>query len=670
MVAGAAAGLLTGASFDNTGNRENSMLLKRLLAVFFVTTSKKTWELLFAVLWVICFLYLGYVGFQEYYKAAGVSASISDNFYNTIALFLWDFNTPLVDPETAKDLQVPEALHIARWGAPLLLAYAAAKTFLVLLQSEVNQLWMLTRSRHLVVIGLNNFSLSVIRQSRDKRSASTGLKVNLVVQDANNPLLADIRNQPGLRVLVSPSLGVDVLSKASAYRAKQCLVCSDDDETNVLLLESLYQSHKEKNTSLRPLAKGSYLRKKLLRVLNLKQECVIEINSDRLLEVMYQSEAVQEDFNGFSAKVLDRNKLIARSLIVEHAPDILMGDAYIAKKLKAPLKVLITGDAKPLESFLLQFLKVCHFEWDEPHVIFWLDEQAVTHCEKFKRNNPSFHHFCELHPVELSLDLRQRSKLERYFEECRPDVAYVLSNSYVDLKTVIGVFGTLRFQCPTVIADLTGRLAMFNKEGVNLDTRKHESGASAHADKSRINVVEVYDSLYRNTFDEKGDLLAQLLHSGYLASKRGSVGCTSISYDDAQRAWEKLPETLKDSNRSMADHLRIKARLLQRSNIDLSDDWVAGLPKRVRESLAISEHRRWLAEKQLSGWVEGPEKSTTSRVNPSIKPWSELSTDLKTFNTQEMVQSLPEQFKLLSQLNQRGDRGVMRSDIDGELPDV
>lgn len=82
--------------------------------------------------------------------------------------------------------------------------------------------------------------------------------------------------------------------------------------------------------------------------------------------------------------------------------------------------------------------------------------------------------------------------------------------------------------------------------------------------------------------------------------------------------WEELPEGLRQANRAQADNIPIKQRA---AAISCSGDMI--------ESLAIAEHRRWMAEKIVAGWRHAATRDDSRRLHPSIRPYDELSEDEK-----------------------------------------
>ena len=85
--------------------------------------------------------------------------------------------------------------------------------------------------------------------------------------------------------------------------------------------------------------------------------------------------------------------------------------------------------------------------------------------------------------------------------------------------------------------------------------------------------------------------------------------------------WAGLPEAFKESNRLAVIHRPIKQTIW---NISASSGRDA-----VLEVLASSEHQRWMAEKIMDGWRGGVVRDNQRKVHPDIKPYQDLSEEVK-----------------------------------------
>ena len=120
------------------------------------------------------------------------------------------------------------------------------------------------------------------------------------------------------------------------------------------------------------------------------------------------------------------------------------------------------------------------------------------------------------------------------------------------------------------------------------------------------------DVLLQDELDKK----AKTIHERYVSTEIAR-GITPQS-NAILVAWDDLPEAMRQSNRAQADHEPIKLATLK----------IAKDPATI-EALAEAEHRRWMAERVLSGWRYGSTRDNPRKRHPSLKPYAEISEDVK-----------------------------------------
>lgn len=143
------------------------------------------------------------------------------------------------------------------------------------------------------------------------------------------------------------------------------------------------------------------------------------------------------------------------------------------------------------------------------------------------------------------------------------------------------------------------------------------------------------------------DTIPRAIHLAYVRDRQaaGEIEVTN----PAIRPWDELPETLKQSNRDQAAHMRIKLRGI---GCDVEPAEGEGLgpgafdfTSAELEALAQVEHDRWMEERIDGGWRYGPEKDVDQKLSPSLVPWSELDEGVKELD-RDVVRHLPEMVSL------------------------
>jgi hypothetical protein len=108
------------------------------------------------------------------------------------------------------------------------------------------------------------------------------------------------------------------------------------------------------------------------------------------------------------------------------------------------------------------------------------------------------------------------------------------------------------------------------------------------------------------------DAAAREIHERYVREETAK-GMT-LSQNSLLVSWQDLPEAYREANRSQADNSEVKKRQL---HLDQSQACI--------ESMAEAEHRRWMANRILSGWRYGPVRDNKNKIHPSIVSYARLS---------------------------------------------
>jgi len=136
------------------------------------------------------------------------------------------------------------------------------------------------------------------------------------------------------------------------------------------------------------------------------------------------------------------------------------------------------------------------------------------------------------------------------------------------------------------------------------------------------------------------EILARAIHEDYVRSER-EKGHTPET-NPAMVPWEELPETLKESNRSATEYIRVKLKAIG-CDIAITTDWDAQpfkLSSEEVELLAEMEHDRWVRERLARGWIYGPTKSIQKKTHPYLVPWAKLSEEAKDLD-RDAVRAIP-----------------------------
>jgi voltage-gated potassium channel Kch len=168
-------------------------------------------------------LVLGYVGYRSL-PNGGLPPT--EAMFGTLQLFVME--APAHQPNA------PWMLSVARFTAPLTLAFATVLAVLSLLGEQARRATLLWRGHdHIVILGLADSSAEIVRALRGRDET-----VVVVESDRNHPALSSVRAQGAVTILGDASQAV-ILRRARTTRARRIIVTTGDDSRNVQICEQL-----------------------------------------------------------------------------------------------------------------------------------------------------------------------------------------------------------------------------------------------------------------------------------------------------------------------------------------------------------------------------------------------------------------------------------------------
>ena len=126
--------------------------------------------------------------------------------------------------------------------------------------------------------------------------------------------------------------------------------------------------------------------------------------------------------------------------------------------------------------------------------------------------------------------------------------------------------------------------------------------------------------------NEALDSMARSMHRSYVEAllASGETAETNASVIP----WSQLPAHKKKANQHAAAHMPVKLRCSncqERPLKDATPETSWPLTEENLDMLAQLEHRRWLADKYLSGYSYGKVRDEDHMLHPDLIPWENLS---------------------------------------------
>lgn len=135
--------------------------------------------------------------------------------------------------------------------------------------------------------------------------------------------------------------------------------------------------------------------------------------------------------------------------------------------------------------------------------------------------------------------------------------------------------------------------------------------------------------------DKNREAAAMTIHEGYRDARAGAA-----TRRDAEIEWRQLPSPIRESNFCALDHLAVKARavgfrLTDKHVRDRRGYWPPKEQRLLRE-LEQMEHRRYMAERVVSGWRYAKARCDAVRVHPDLVPWDGLSDEERKLDEEQI----------------------------------
>ncbi|MCA1781484.1 MAG: NAD-binding protein [Intrasporangiaceae bacterium] len=185
---------------------------------------------------------------------------------------------------------------------------------------------------------------------------------------------------------------------------------------------------------------------------------------------------------------------------------------------------------------------------------------------------------------------------------------------------------------------LTAALAVLTQlPGVPVTVRlEHaaELGSLLAQDEPDLHVVSLDRQVLTAEFllDTTVERIARALHESYRHHADPA--------DASAVAWQRLPETLRASNRSQAAHVAAKIRATRRVLVPDDGQRPDVFTEDEVQQLGRLEHDRWTTERRAAGWTPGP-RDSQARTTPYLVSWEELDEDIREIDRQ-FVRVLPD----------------------------
>jgi len=546
------------------------------------------WPLI-GFMWVVAIV-LGYVGFSKHFSAIGETRSHWDTFYLTLQLFTLESGS--VSGPVGWELQM------ARLLAPAMAVYTAIQALAIILHEQLQLFRVRFLKNHIVICGLGRKGLLLSEGFRER-----GERVMVIEQDEDNGMLGRCREH-GAIILIGNAANPGLLRRARVHKAKYLISVCGNDGTNAEVAVHARELVWDR--------KGKAL------------SCLVHIFDLQLCNLLREREIGMGKLDAFRLGFFNVFESGARVLLEEYPPFSKMAEEHGSRA-----HIVVVGVGRMGESLVVNAARNW---WGRDNTsgerlrITLIDKEAERKKESLYLRYSQLERVCELVPGQMDVKSSEFERAEFLFDQHgRCDVTTV----YVCLDDDSNALGAALMLCQRVRAlEIPIVVRMIHDAGLAILLRgekdKRNSFVSVHAF-GLLDRTCTPDLIFGCTYE----ILARAIHADYVRNER-EKGFTPET-NPSMVPWEELPETLKESNRGQAEHIRVKLEAIG-CDIATTTDWDVPLfqfsPEEV-ELMAEMEHERFVEERLRQGFTYGSTKDLEKKIIPTLVPWDQLPDEEK-----------------------------------------
>jgi len=449
-----------------------------------------------------------------------------------------------------------------------------------------------------VICGLGRKGLLLSQQFRKR-----GERVVVIDQNGQNPLIGQC-SEYGTTCIIGNAADRGLLRKARVHKAKYVIsVCGNDGANAEVAVHTRDLVRDRKGTALL---------------------CLVHIIDLQLCNLLREREIAMGKVDAFRLGLFNVFESGARILLDQHPPFSITGNDPV----KRP-HIVVVGAGRMGESLIANAARRWRDMDDrgtEKLRITMIDSEAENKKKSLCYRYTHLEQYCDLVPVQLFIegpDYERADFLFDHNEQCDIVTVYIcLDNDSRAVLAALKIRRRLGSLPVPIVVRMTHDAGLAGLLHAEKDTR--DSFAHMHAF-GLLDRTCTPDLIIGCTYE----ILARAIHDDYVHYEKQKG--TTIESNPSMASWEELPENLKESNRSQAEHICVKLKAIA-CDIGLTSDWdvqpFTFSPDEV-ELMAQMEHERYIDERLRTGWRYGPIKDLPNKTNPTLVSWNELSEEEK-----------------------------------------
>lgn len=487
-------------------------------------------------------------------------------------------------------------------------------------------LFMAGASRHVVIVGATPAALSLARSCVEGRDA-----VALIAADLSAESAWSVR-QAGVVLYDGDGADPTILRTARAHRADHFIALCEDDSTN-LKVEAALRTAANRVRRNQPIAAHIAIASPLLLIEAREMRQKLQRDRDAKVKQAREEKRPPPPPDPIDPRPFSLAELAARDLLSREA-GVLLNYAE-ANAQPRPHLVLFGFDreAEAVAVRALMGLWSAHF--GEPRItVVTPDPEAADGVFAARYPQALTHEVWRADIAYIRFDWRERAldlEFLSFVEDERGPVTAAIASTGSDTETIQLAFALLRTaniakRWPVPIYLKESARSEFTAQFANGDRTPGVADAYLQA----FGGVESVASrkLIINGMLDAGAAVAHRVYQEGIAA-RADVDRRKL--EAMGRGWDDVPETYRAANRAAADSAMVKMWDLGWRAARREESGVTSPPidPAMMLKMAEIEHKRWIAERLLSGWRPGSDRNNTMMVHDNITPWRHLNQELR-----------------------------------------
>lgn len=522
---------------------------------------------------------LGVIG----YRAFLPGRRPTEWLYRSLQLFII-----FVDPTGAPSpTQLPIALDVARFLAPMAAAAASIRAVLGLFGQRATRAWVRYFVRdHVVVAGLGPLGARLAAAFHDAGHRVVGIEAG-----GNEGAVSDSK-AAGVLVLAGDATDRDLLRRAGVAGARYLVVASEDDAWNADVALSARDVVAHRRWGL---------------------PCFVHVGATGLSGLLAEATLGAGGTGQLRLEFFNVWESVPPMVLDDFPPGdhlIVVGAGNLGTALVMHAARRWAGGGRRLQAAIV-------------------GEGAGAAGRDLADRYPQLAQACDLRAYDMRIG-------SAAFEGA----------AFAEGAPVTSVYVTGDDDASELRAALSVARSLPNVRTVVLTTERSGLATLVSGITPESSSIVLFDVLERSCRPESVlngtiEMLARAIHAAYVRAQ-AAAGRTAAD-NPSLREWEELSESTKEANRAQAADVGTKLAAVG-CRIQAWTDWSAEGPSFTDaeiERMAELEHERWCRERRAEGWTDGPTRDDTRKVTPYLVGWDELAEDVKDYD-RSAVRALPE----------------------------